>query len=283
MVGRPKGVDGAASYDDEDWVARVEGVVDDEVARGWGAAGVVKREQEAKSPAESRAMTPARLVLTPILLVTSTTATIADAVKTCSGPEVIVISPEEGTQRAKPGVGLLRSRTQLPLATHGLHWGVTPPEDIAQAALYLASEASAVVISTTFSIDAGLRAYGQRCAPSRAVDMDNKERRPPPNRVHFRKPPEWRSLLLCLTRRDPEGDLPRVRDRAPEGWRAEIEDQPRCHAPAAAARTKAAATVQVMAASSRGLVCLGGLASERGSARLARCPAVVEHRFVVGA
>ena len=38
----------------------------------------------------------------------------------------------------------------LPLGRH------TSPEEIAQAALYLASDASAMVTSTTFSIDAGL-------------------------------------------------------------------------------------------------------------------------------
>ena len=39
----------------------------------------------------------------------------------------------------------------LPLGRH------TTPQEIAQAALYLASDASAMVTSTTFSIDAGLR------------------------------------------------------------------------------------------------------------------------------
>jgi NAD(P)-dependent dehydrogenase (short-subunit alcohol dehydrogenase family) len=39
----------------------------------------------------------------------------------------------------------------LPLGRH------TTPEEIAQAALYLASDASAMVTSTTFSIDAGLK------------------------------------------------------------------------------------------------------------------------------
>jgi NAD(P)-dependent dehydrogenase (short-subunit alcohol dehydrogenase family) len=40
---------------------------------------------------------------------------------------------------------------ELPLGRH------TTAQEIAQAALYLASDASAMVTSTTFSIDAGLK------------------------------------------------------------------------------------------------------------------------------
>lgn len=99
--GEVEGVDGAGSCDDDDCVAGMDDVVDDEVARGSGAAGVVKREQEARSPAKSRAMTRARrLVLTPLLLMSSTIATVARAVKACDASGVIVTSPKKrGTAR----------------------------------------------------------------------------------------------------------------------------------------------------------------------------------------